>query len=520
MTRSVQSKLFSKENRLTKLKQADRHDKPTFIQIASGILLGYKRSKKYGGKWYAKFNGDLINEGVNYKTMQLAIADDYAAADGVKILNLAQAQSKLHSIKKALTLNLYNEEQISIKFREAAAKYWEDYVVRKTRPSDGHKSYVDRVVNMEVPYRKAHKIKPLTLGDIRLDDISYEDLDSIKLDCAKRGRNIAYKTIKLSDTEKARRRKVTANRLVVIIKAILNYAHTNKRVTHVKNNNEWVKFKKFTDVDQPRTNWWDIDECQAWLNKCNEPSLKDFFIGAISCGFRVNEQAMLRVEDVILSSTTPHIIVRAENTKTNKERSVLIPEQYLEFYTTLVAGRDGSDVLFKYRGGRKQPHFKSGLIHQPFIKVTKAAKLQRMQWHCLRHSYASQLVNLGVPLKIVADQLGHTTTIYVEKWYGHLNNTVIKEAVDKLPVLHNLITDKASVVKINQTNVSKTGKQSPQPRLHDDKSRQAIWAKPENAEELLEYQNDPYVKAVHKARRRGETRQGWNGGLNGKKKTG
>ncbi|WP_152491108.1 tyrosine-type recombinase/integrase [Roseovarius sp. THAF27] len=41
-------------------------------------------------------------------------------------------------------------------------------------------------------------------------------------------------------------------------------------------------------------------------------------------------------------------------------------------------------------------------------------------FHGLRHTYASQLVQAGTPLIVVAQQLGHANTDTVSRTYGHL----------------------------------------------------------------------------------------------------
>ncbi len=505
MTRSVQSKLFSKQNRLKKIKQSRRKDDPQYLQIAVGMLLGYKRTTQTNGNWHGKIKGDLIGLEQKYKKFEIGQSDDHADADGLKILNLQQAQERLHEIKNAYTKKLTKPKK-SITFREAADLYYEHYMERKTRPNSTHRHYLDRVVTTEIPRRlkQPNVYKNTTLGSLRLDDILLDDLESIKFNVAKTARQNDYKLVKLSEVEKARRRKSTANRLVVIIKAILNYAYLKRRDTHVKSNGEWLDFKKFPDVEQNRKDWWDADECQAWINKCNEPSFRNFFIGAISCGFRFGEQSMLTVGNLEMEADTKHVVVPAEITKTGRERKVIIPSQYVDFYRTLAGNRPKSDLLFVYRGGKRgDQKFASSKIYKAFLDIAKAAGLRRLQWHCLRHSYASELVNAGVPLKIVADQLGHTTTLYVEKWYAHLKADVIQQAVDLLPQMHNIIQDQASVVKIKGLRTNNST-----PALHDDKHREAVWVKPDNAEELLAKQNSRYFQVVQRAKKRGETYRG------------
>jgi integrase len=64
--------------------------------------------------------------------------------------------------------------------------------------------------------------------------------------------------------------------------------------------------------------------------------------------------------------------------------------------------------------------------------VCDAAKIPGMVFHELRHTYASTLVNAGVPLVFVAQQLGHGNTRQVEKHYGHLCKTAKADAVRRL----------------------------------------------------------------------------------------
>jgi integrase len=52
-----------------------------------------------------------------------------------------------------------------------------------------------------------------------------------------------------------------------------------------------------------------------------------------------------------------------------------------------------------------------------------------MSFHVLRHTWASLAVMAGVPLLVVAHNLGHADTRMVEKHYGHLTPSYIVDAI-------------------------------------------------------------------------------------------
>jgi integrase len=52
-----------------------------------------------------------------------------------------------------------------------------------------------------------------------------------------------------------------------------------------------------------------------------------------------------------------------------------------------------------------------------------------VNFHGLRHSYASRLAMRGDPLAVIAAQLGHSDTRMVEKHYGHLSPSYVADTV-------------------------------------------------------------------------------------------
>jgi site-specific recombinase XerD len=67
---------------------------------------------------------------------------------------------------------------------------------------------------------------------------------------------------------------------------------------------------------------------------------------------------------------------------------------------------------------------------RPMADACKRAQIKpAASFHILRHSWASHAVMNGVPLMVVARNLGHSDTRMVEKHYGHLAPSYIADAI-------------------------------------------------------------------------------------------
>ena len=64
------------------------------------------------------------------------------------------------------------------------------------------------------------------------------------------------------------------------------------------------------------------------------------------------------------------------------------------------------------------------------MDACKRAKIDRsIRFHDLRHTYASRLATHGVPMVMIADQLGHSDTRITERNYSHLAKSVVADTV-------------------------------------------------------------------------------------------
>jgi integrase len=59
-------------------------------------------------------------------------------------------------------------------------------------------------------------------------------------------------------------------------------------------------------------------------------------------------------------------------------------------------------------------------LHERLEMVCRRARLRRIRWHDLRHSFASQLAAAGVPLRQIQAWLNHST-IHMSLRYAHLS---------------------------------------------------------------------------------------------------
>lgn len=71
-------------------------------------------------------------------------------------------------------------------------------------------------------------------------------------------------------------------------------------------------------------------------------------------------------------------------------------------------------------------------VNHAWHRVLDAAGLPSIPFHGLRHSAATALLSAGVPLKVVADQLGHSTIVLTANTYAAVVPELRREAADAM----------------------------------------------------------------------------------------
>jgi integrase len=223
----------------------------------------------------------------------------------------------------------------------------------------------------------------------------------------KKGEPQRYRT-----TVDERPRRASANRNFAILRGALNHAYDERKVA---SNDAWGRrVKPFRGVDGKRDRILTIEEAQRLINVC-EPRLRDLVQAALMTGCRFGELTRLTAAD--FKNGTVHV----RRSKSGKERYVHLTAEGVDLFTQLCAGRAGDYALFVWSKTAQRVAFVQAL--------TQAKITPPITFHGLRHTYASLSVMAGVPLLVIAANLGHADTRMVERHYGHLSKSYVAEAI-------------------------------------------------------------------------------------------
>lgn len=227
-------------------------------------------------------------------------------------------------------------------------------------------------------------------------------------DKASRARGIRYELDHI-DEETMRRRKNRTNDVLGCLKGALTLAWETGKTDNEKS---WRPLKPLRSFSRPRMLHLNRAECKALIRECS-PQLGQPVQGALYTGCRARELIRMRVEDVGRDGYGVYVAPG----KGYRHRFIFLPDEGMAFFLSLCEGKRPKDYVFLQDDGchwrqRYGARFKKAVIASGLPK--------EFVFHGLRHTYASQLVQAGAPLIVVAEQLGHRSILMVSTVYGHL----------------------------------------------------------------------------------------------------
>jgi integrase len=442
MARRVRdSNLESKEARF-KLKP---RAKAYWRAIDRGLHVGFRRLKGKPGTWIARhYLGER-----SYRSERIGTADDMSEADGVAVLDFWQAQKKAreHMVRRAQDAS--NGTVGSLTVRDAVTAYIQ------AMKDDGRDT-------TDARSRANAHIYSAPIADVLVCSLTSKALKQWHTGLAKasplvRGKKGATKRThrKLGESrdpeDAVRARKASANRTWTVLRAALNHAF-NDEENKIASAAPWQKVKPFKGVDKARVDYLEVHDAKRLVNAC-EPHFRLLVQAALQTGARYGQLAKLVVSDFNLRAGTVRLRTRKGSGK-EKVYHATLSDEGVAFFRHVCAARAGNELMFRNFGrieramarererlakmGEPVDNIRVNDIGdwreseqlRPMADAVKRARIKPpIGFHGLRHTWASHAVMNGMPLLIVAKNLGHSDTRMVEKHYGHLAPDYVKNAI-------------------------------------------------------------------------------------------
>lgn len=142
-----------------------------------------------------------------------------------------------------------------------------------------------------------------------------------------------------------------------------------------------------------------------------------------SAGLRVGEVCRLKISDIDSKS----MVIKITQGKGNKDRYTVLSHRALMLLRQYYRSYRPEDWLFP--GEPSSNHICVGTVELVFKKACEKSGIKKhVTVHCLRHSFATHLMESGVNLRYIQDLLGHrsieTTVVYTHVRKEHIGKII------------------------------------------------------------------------------------------------
>jgi integrase len=405
MARRVKDKALDSREARTKLRP---RGKVYWRGIERGLHLGYRRLKGKAGTWWARH----YLGAQTYEVESLGIADDLSDADGTAVIDFWQAQTKARE-RMVARAHAAAGKTGPLVVKDALEQYFERL------EGNGRDTYDAR--------RRAEAFIIPKLGAVECASLTTDMLHKWHVSLAKQparlrtsaGEQQQHRALPSGDAEAVRRRRASANRVLVVAKAALNAAFQEGKIA---SDAPWRRVRPFGGTSAARVRYLTVAEAQRLIN-ASDRDFRPLVEAACQTGARYSELCRLEAQDFNADAGT----ISIRKSKSGKPRHVVLSDEGQELFKQLTAGRGGHVLLFSRSDG--EPFGKSNQAERMREACLRAKIVPPVGFHSLRHSWASLAVMNGVPLLVCAKNLGHRDTRMVEQHYGHLAPSYVADAI-------------------------------------------------------------------------------------------
>lgn len=236
--------------------------------------------------------------------------------------------------------------------------------------------------------------------------------------------------------------KKTVSDIIVVLKSILQYAKMKEynivcQFKHLNIKKERKEIRILSPLEQKQLK-------ETLCDQINEVKLGIYI--CLYTGIRIGEICALKWEDINLEerliyirSTLQRIQVTDSNSskktrimistpKTSSSlRSIPIPDYLFE-----VLSENKRDPEIFVLTGKANHFMEPRSLQYQFKKILKEANIEYVNFHVLRHTFASRCIELGFETKSLSEILGHATVNMTLNKYVHTSFNLKYEQMQKL----------------------------------------------------------------------------------------
>jgi integrase len=351
--------------------------KPVFVRIGPGISLGYRRNQ-VAGTWVLR----LADGKGGATTKAIGCADDYEDADNATVLDFWQAQDRAKSLVRTAE-GRSSAGPLTVKV--AAEAYLERLEAKNPRTARDTRGRLDLHF----------------LGD-------FGDQQITGLTKAKLEGWLSSLVLKSSDREAVRRSKDSANRVLSMVKALLNHALRDP-ANHISDDHAWRLVRPFQGVAVPREVHFSVEQARALIAGASDKYFADLLTAGFLTGARYGELISCSVRDFDSLGKTLRV-----DGKTGP-RTIILQSEAVRFFEPICKGRAATEPILRRSDGARWN--RSQQQRRMALALRSAGLDKEGTFYALRHSYISRAIEGEVPLNIIADNCG-TSIRMIETTYA------------------------------------------------------------------------------------------------------
>lgn len=220
------------------------------------------------------------------------------------------------------------------------------------------------------------------------------------------------------------------------LSAILRFAYKRDYVTQSPRNHLDINWKKETHQKIAKK-FLEDSEAKAVLDYVYQHNHQHgaIFEWQYLTGMRIGEALGMQVKNIyedngnyyaqvtgtlIYTDLKTSDYYKQDATKTASGlRSVLLPNRAVQLYKEWSFGKQPDDFLFVY----DNRFFSFTTLNRQLFNAKKFLEIDKeLTTHTFRHTHVSKLAELGVPLYIIEDRIGHANSATIRNVYLHVTN--------------------------------------------------------------------------------------------------